>query len=88
MRSRAKRSGLSTMWLRSPREAAQAAFGARGGYLGGKVPFGFRLGESGELVPHEAEQEAICEMVALRAQGKALRAIAEAVQATRSAMRA
>jgi putative DNA-invertase from lambdoid prophage Rac len=54
---------------------------ARGRYLGGKVPFGFRLGESGELVPHEAEQEAICEMVALRAQGKALRAIAEAVQA-------
>jgi putative DNA-invertase from lambdoid prophage Rac len=36
---------------------------------------------SGELVPHEAEQEVIREMVALRAQGKALRAIAEAVQA-------
>jgi putative DNA-invertase from lambdoid prophage Rac len=54
---------------------------ARGRYLGGKVPFGFRLGESGELVPHKAEQEAICEMVTLRAQGKALRAIAEAVQA-------
>ena len=44
---------------------------ARGRYLGGKVPFGFRRGESGELVPHEAEQEAIREMVALRAQGKA-----------------
>ena len=29
---------------------------ARGRYLGGKVPFGFRRGESGELVPHEAEQ--------------------------------
>jgi putative DNA-invertase from lambdoid prophage Rac len=28
---------------------------ARGRYLGGKVPFGFRRGESGELVPHEAE---------------------------------
>jgi putative DNA-invertase from lambdoid prophage Rac len=54
---------------------------ARGRYLGGKVPFGFRLGESGELVPHEAEQEAICEIVALRAQGKALRAIAHAVAA-------
>jgi len=54
---------------------------ARGRYLGGKVPFGFRRGESGELVPHEAEQEAICEIAALRAQGRPLRAIATAVQA-------
>jgi putative DNA-invertase from lambdoid prophage Rac len=54
---------------------------ARGRYLGGKVPFGFRRGESGELVPHEAEQEAIREMVALRAQGRPLRAIAEVMQA-------
>ena len=49
---------------------------ARGRYLGGKVPFGFRRGAEGGLVPNEAEQEAIREMVALRAQGKALRAIA------------
>ena len=41
---------------------------------------GFRLGESGELVPHKAEQEAIREMVALRTQGNALRTIAEAMQ--------
>jgi putative DNA-invertase from lambdoid prophage Rac len=54
---------------------------ARGRYLGGKVPFGFRRGVDGGLVPHEVEQEAIGEIVALRAQGKALRAIAEAVQA-------
>ena len=54
---------------------------ARGRYLGGKVPFGFRRGESGELVRHEAEQEAICEIAALRAQGRPLRAIATAVQA-------
>ena len=54
---------------------------ARGRYLGGKVPFGFRLGESRELLPHQAEQEAIREIVALRAQGKALRAIADAVRA-------
>lgn len=54
---------------------------ARGRYLGGTVPFGFRRGESGELVPHEAEQEAIREMVALRAEGRPLRAIAEAVRA-------
>jgi putative DNA-invertase from lambdoid prophage Rac len=49
---------------------------ARGRYLGGKVPFGFRRGDNGELVPHEAEQEAIREMVALRAQGRSLRVVA------------
>ena len=54
---------------------------ARGRYLGGTVPFGYRRGESGELVPHEGEQEAIRDMVALRAQGRPLRAIAEAVRA-------
>ena len=54
---------------------------ARGRYLGGKVPFGFRRGDDGELVPHEAEQEAIREIVSLRAQGNALRAIAAAAQA-------
>jgi putative DNA-invertase from lambdoid prophage Rac len=54
---------------------------ARGRYLGGKVPFGFRRGDAGELVPHDAEQEAIREIAALRAQGKTLRAIAETVQA-------
>ena len=54
---------------------------AHGRYLGGKVPFGFRRGDDGELVPHEAEQEAIREMVALRAQGRPLRAIADAVAA-------
>jgi putative DNA-invertase from lambdoid prophage Rac len=54
---------------------------ARGRYLGGKIPFGFRRGETGELVEVPAEQEAIRGMVALRGQGKALRAIAEAMQA-------
>jgi hypothetical protein len=54
---------------------------ARGRYLGGIVPFGFRRGESGELVPHEGEQQAIREMAALRAEGRPLRAIAEALRA-------
>ena len=48
---------------------------ARGRYLGGKAPFGFRRGDDGKLCPHEAEQGAIREMVALRAQGRTLRAI-------------
>jgi hypothetical protein len=44
------------------------------------VPFGFRRGASGELVPHEGKQEAIREMMAPRAKGKALRPIADAMQ--------
>jgi hypothetical protein len=40
-----------------------------------------RGGENGELlVPHPAEQEAITEMAALRSQGKALRAISDAMR--------
>jgi putative DNA-invertase from lambdoid prophage Rac len=54
---------------------------ARGRYLGGKVPFGFRRGETGELVPREAEQEAIAEMIALRREGRPPRAIAAATVA-------
>jgi len=54
---------------------------ARGRYLGGIKPFGYRLGEHGELVPHEAEQAAIAEMAALKAQGLSLRAIAAEMQA-------
>jgi hypothetical protein len=52
---------------------------------------GFRRGDDGELVPHEAEQKAIREMAGLRAQGKSLTAIADAMRrgkATRSVMRA
>jgi putative DNA-invertase from lambdoid prophage Rac len=54
---------------------------ARGRFLGGSVQFGYRLGDSGALVPHEAEQEAIREMVSLKAQGRSLRAIAGEMQA-------
>jgi putative DNA-invertase from lambdoid prophage Rac len=54
---------------------------ARGRYLGGKMPFGFRRGTAGDLIPDEGEQEAIREMVSLRAQGRPLRAIADAVRA-------
>ena len=42
---------------------------ARGLYLGGDVPFGFERGDDGELVPVEAQQEAIRDIAALRAQG-------------------
>ena len=52
---------------------------ARGRYLGGKVPFGYRVGEGGALVEHEAEQDAIRAMRAMRQEGKALRTIAAAM---------
>jgi putative DNA-invertase from lambdoid prophage Rac len=54
---------------------------ARGRYLGGSLPFGYRRGESGELAPVDADQKAIREMVVLRGQGLALRAIADAMRA-------
>ena len=54
---------------------------ARGRFLGGSVQFGFRRGDDGALVPHELEQEAIREIVALKAQGRSLRAIAGEMQA-------
>jgi DNA invertase Pin-like site-specific DNA recombinase len=54
---------------------------ARGRYLGGIMPFGYRRGENGELVAHEAEQDAIREMAALKAQGRPLRAIRDAIRA-------
>jgi putative DNA-invertase from lambdoid prophage Rac len=54
---------------------------ARGRFLGGSVQFGYRLGDGGEMVPHEPEQEAIREMIALKAQGRSLRDIAAEMQA-------
>ena len=63
---------------------------ARGRLLGGTVPFGFRCGGNGEPVPHEAEQEAIREMVGLeRSEGRSGSLPPRCRRrATRSAMRA
>ena len=51
----------------------------RGRFLGGTVPFGYRLGEHGELIPNE-EQKAISEARMMKARGASLRAIASALQ--------
>jgi putative DNA-invertase from lambdoid prophage Rac len=69
---------------------AKADQKARGRFLGGDAPFGFEVGADGALVSIEAQQEAIREIVALRAQGRSLRAIRDEMRrrASRSATRA
>jgi putative DNA-invertase from lambdoid prophage Rac len=52
----------------------------RGRYLGGIVPFGFRVGEDGGLVPDAAEQAVIAQARAKRADGATLRAIQAALE--------
>lgn len=54
---------------------------ARGRYLGGIVPFGWQVGEDGELVEDDAQQTAIRRMVELRRAGQSLRAISDAMKA-------
>jgi DNA invertase Pin-like site-specific DNA recombinase len=49
----------------------------RGRYLGGTTPFGYRLGDGGELIEDPAQQAAIKRMRKLRREGHSLRAIAE-----------
>ena len=49
--------------------------------LGGAVPWGYRVGAAGELVPIPEQQAAIRRMRKLRDQGLALRAIAEKMKA-------
>jgi putative DNA-invertase from lambdoid prophage Rac len=54
----------------------------RGRFLGGTVPFGYRLGDdSGELVPVPEQQKAIETMRRLRAKGLALREISDKMKA-------
>lgn len=47
----------------------------RNRYLGGSVPFGWTLGDDGELVKDDAQQVAIRRMKAMHAKGLSLRAI-------------
>jgi len=57
-------------------QAVKADQKARGRYLGGGVPFGYRKSEDGGLVEHKGEQEAIAYMVKLHGLGASLREIA------------
>src|SRR4051812_13082101 len=51
----------------------------RNRYLGGKIPFGWRVGEDGELVQVPEQQRAIKQARKLRAKGLSLRAISAAL---------
>ena len=51
----------------------------RGRFLGGTLPFGFKVGDDGDLVPIPEQQKAIETMQAAARQGLALRAIAEKI---------
>jgi DNA invertase Pin-like site-specific DNA recombinase len=53
----------------------------RGRYLGGIIPFGWRVGDNGELVEVPEQQAAIEQIWALRTSGASLRAIAGEMQA-------
>jgi DNA invertase Pin-like site-specific DNA recombinase len=57
----------------------------RGRYLGGKVPFGFRVGQEGALQPVPEQQAAIRRAGELRATGAPLRAIQAALEAEHGA---
>jgi putative DNA-invertase from lambdoid prophage Rac len=52
---------------------------ARGRYLGGTVPFGWRVGKTGELIEVPEQQRAIRSMAEMRRGGASLRAIAGAM---------
>ncbi len=52
---------------------------ARGRYLGGSRPFGYRIADNGTLVEDETEQRAVVKIRTLRAGGLSLRAIADAL---------
>jgi putative DNA-invertase from lambdoid prophage Rac len=52
----------------------------RGRYLGGKVPFGWRVGDDGALVEVPEQQRALKRMRKLRDDGMPLRTIAERMQ--------
>lgn len=53
----------------------------RNRYLGGIVPFGFRVGDDGSLVPHADEQALIAHARTFRADGVTLRAIQAVLEA-------
>ena len=50
---------------------------SEGCYLGGKIPFGYKVDATGKLVPDRRQQSAIRKMIVMRAKGISLRVISE-----------
>jgi putative DNA-invertase from lambdoid prophage Rac len=53
----------------------------RNRYLGGSIPFGWKMGDGSELIPDPSQQAAIATIRRQRAAGDSLRTIAEAMNA-------
>ena len=64
--------------MRSTRYVKQDQKG-RGRYLGGKVPFGYRVADDGALVSDDAQQDAIQVAHRMRAEGATMRAMLAAL---------
>ena len=62
-------------------QAGMSELRAKGKHQGGRPPFGFSVGEDGELVPIPGAAEAVARMREMHAAGKSYRAIAAAVSA-------
>lgn len=67
--------GISKLVFTILSAVAEAELEQRNRYLGGIVPFGFRVGEDGGLVADDTEQAMIDQARALRSDGATLRAI-------------
>jgi putative DNA-invertase from lambdoid prophage Rac len=53
----------------------------RGRYLGGKVPWGWKVSDAGDLLPEPTKRVALKQMRKLRAEGASLRAISDKMKA-------
>jgi putative DNA-invertase from lambdoid prophage Rac len=53
----------------------------RGRYLGGKVPWGWKVGDAGDLLPEPTKRTALKQMRKMRAEGASLRAISDKMKA-------
>lgn len=68
--------------IRARTKSALQVKRSRGEYIGGKVPYGFRLGPDGvSLIAHRREQELIAAAQRLRGKGLSLRAVARELAA-------
>lgn len=67
--------------IRMRMRAGKLAKKARGGYIGGRVPFGYEIDHQGQLVESADEQTALRRMTQLRRDGATLRRICDVLTA-------